>query len=114
MAVATPESTAFDVVRFFSAAGHWNNVATVLSELAEKLDGQRLVTVAPHVRLPDVQRLGYLLTFVGEGRIAEPLAAWLTTRRTTVVRLRTDRPTGEAEVEPRWRLVPNEEVDIDL
>ena len=34
MMVGTPETTAFDVVRFFSAAGHWSNVATVLSELA--------------------------------------------------------------------------------
>ena len=114
MAVAIPETTAFDVVRFFSAAGHWNNVATVLSELAEKLDGQKLVEIAPHVRLPEVQRLGYLLTLVDEGEVAEPLAAWLMDQRVTVVRLRTDRPAGEAGIDPRWRLVPNEEVDVDL
>ena len=114
MAVGTPETTAFDVVRFFSAAGHWNNVATVLSELAEKIDGDRLVELAPHVRLPDVQRLGYLITAVGEGDLAEPLARWLAKRRTSVVRLRTDRPAGEIEADQRWRLVPNEQVDIDL
>lgn len=114
MAVATPETTAFDLVRFFSAAGHWNNVATVLSELAEKIDGDRLVEIAPHVRLPDVQRLGYLITAVGEGDVAQPLAHWLANRRTSVVRLRTDRPAGEIEADERWRLVPNEQVDIDL
>ncbi len=114
MVVATPETTAFDVVRFFLAAGHWNNVATVLSELAEKIDRDRLVNIAPQVHLPDVQRLGYLLSVVGEVELAEPLASWLAGRRTTVVRLRTDRPSGEAEVDPRWRLVPNEQVDIDL
>jgi len=113
MVVATPETTAFDVVRFFSAAGHWSNVATVLSELAEKIDRERLLHIAPHVRLPDVQRLGYLLSLVGEGELAAPLAGWLAERRTTVVRLRTDRPEGEAEIVPRWRLVPNEQVDID-
>lgn len=114
MAVATPETTAFDVVRFFSAAGHWNNVATVLSELAEKLDADRLAEIAPHVRLPDVQRLGYLLTFVGQDSLAQPLADWLARRRATVVCLRTDRPKGSADIDPRWRLVPNEQVDIDL
>lgn len=114
MAVATLETTAFDLVRFFSAAGHWSNVATVLSELAEKIDRELLVEVAPLVRLPDVQRLGYLLTLVGEGRLADPLAGWLAQRRTTVVRLRTDKPNGVAGIDPRWRLVPNEEVDIDL
>ena len=114
MVVATPETTAFDVVRFFSAAGHWNNVATVLSELAEKIDRDRLVDIAPHVHLPDVQRLGYLLSVVGEGELAEPLASRLAGRRTTVVRLRTDLPKGDADLDPRWRLFPNEQVDIDL
>ena len=114
MAVATPETTAFDLVRFFSAAGHWNNVATVLSELAEKIDADRLVEVAALVQLPDVQRLGYLLTLVGKGELADPLAGWLAKRRTTVIRLRTDRPRGDVDVDSRWRLIPNEEIDIDL
>ncbi len=114
MAVATPETTAFDLVRFFSAAGHWNHVATVLSELAETIDGDQLVEIAPLVRLPDVQRLGYLLTVSGGGDIAQPLAQWLAMRRVSVVRLRTDRPAGEVEADPQWRLIPNEPVDIDL
>ena len=114
MVVATPETAAFDVVRFFSAAGHWNNVATVLSELAEKIDRDRLVDIAPRVHLPDVQRLGYLLSVAGEGELAEPLATWLAGRRTTIVRLRTDLPKGDVDFDPRWRLFPNEQVDIDL
>lgn len=114
MVVATPETTAFDLVRFFSAAGYWNNVAMVLSELAENIDRDRLVDIAPHVHLPDVQRLGYLLSVIGEGELAEPLASWLAGRRTTIVRLRTDLPKGDADLDPRWRLFPNEQVDIDL
>ena len=113
MKVASPETTAFDLVRFASAAGHWNNVATVLSELAERIDRGRLVEVAPLVRLPDVQRLGYLLTLVGEDQLADPLADWLAQWRTTVVRLRTDQPRGGSDMDPRWRLVPNEQVDAD-
>ena len=114
MAVATPETTAYDVVRFSAAAGHWNNVATVLYELAEKIDREKLLEIAPLVQLPDVQRLGYLLTRIGVGDLAEPLAAWLADRRTTVVRLRTDRPRGDAEIDPLWRVIPNEQVDLDL
>jgi len=114
MAVATPETAAFDLVRYPTAAGRWNNVATVLLELAEKIDGEELVTIAPLVRLPDVQRLGYLLTLVGEERRAEPLSQWLSERRSTVVRLRPDRPAGGRRPDPRWRLIPNEKVEIDL
>lgn len=114
MAVASPETAAFDLVRFFSAAGHWNNIATVLSELAEKIDRDRLLEITPHVRLPDVQRLGYLLTIIGEDQLADPLARWLVQRRTTVVRLRTDRPRGDSDIDPCWRLIPNEQVDTDV
>jgi predicted transcriptional regulator of viral defense system len=114
MVVATPETTAYDVVRFFSSAGNWSNIATVLLELAEKIDGNRLVDNAPLVQLPDVQRLGYLLSIIGEERLAEPLAAWLAQRRTTVVFLRTDLPKGDVKIDPIWRLYPNEQLDIDL
>ena len=38
MRVSTPEATALDLVRYASSAGHLANVATVLAELAEKID----------------------------------------------------------------------------
>lgn len=114
MAVASPETTAFDLVRFTSAAGHWSNVATVLTELAEVLEGDRLVEIAPHVRLPDVQRLGWLLTFIGEGDRAAPLAAWLSPRRTPIVCLRSDQPADGFPTDPTWKLIPNERLEIDL
>ena len=114
MGVATAETTAFDLVRYYSAAGHWNNVATVLAELAEKIGRDRLVEIAPMVQLPDVQRLGYLLSLVGQGPLADPLADWLARRRTSIVRLRTDMPRGDADIDHRWRLVPNEEVEVDV
>ena len=114
MVVGTPETTAFDLVRYPAAAGHWSHVATVLAELAEVMDGERLVEIAPQVRLPDVQRLGWLLSFLGEGTRAEPLARWLSSRRTTVVRLRTDHPAGDLAADPTWRLIPNDQVEVDL
>jgi len=114
MAVATPETTAYDVVRFYSAAGNWSNIATVLLELSEKLEADLLVDIASLVRLPDVQRLGYLLDFLGEAKLVEPLADWLAERRTTVVCLRTDLPKGATKIDSRWRLYPNEQLDIDL
>ena len=64
--VAAPETTAFDLVRYQAAAGHLGNVATVLGELAERIEGQALVKFAHLVKIPDVQRLGNLLDAVGE------------------------------------------------
>ena len=81
MKVSSPAVTAFDIVRYPAASGHLSNVATVLGELAEKLDPQALVDVAPAYALADVQRLGYLLDALGHGELTDSLARWLTQRR---------------------------------
>jgi predicted transcriptional regulator of viral defense system len=114
MAVASPETTAFDLVRFPAASGYWSHIATVLAELADRIDPARLLEAAERSRPPDAQRLGFLLSLVDEERLAEPLAGWLAGRRTTVVRLRTDRSAEGCDVDPRWRLIANEEVEPDL
>lgn len=112
MRVATPETTAFDLVRYPDSAGHLSNAATVLSELAERIDPDALVRLAPTLRLPDVQRLGYLLEAVGAGELVEPMAAWLAEQRPRSVPL----SLGEAldgEVDPRWRVVPNADLEVE-
>ena len=50
MRVATAETTAFDLVRYPTGAGHLSNAALVLSELAERLNARALVRVARLVR----------------------------------------------------------------
>lgn len=113
MCVATPETTAFDLVRYPAGAGHLSNTATALAELAERLDVEALGALAPLVRIPDLQRLGYLLEAVGEYRLAKPLADWFRARSPRVVPLR---PGSSAEAAPdrRWRVIPNEELEVDL
>jgi len=113
MRVATPETCAFDMVRYPAAAGHLSNAATVLVELAERLDARKLVDVAPLLRLPDVQRLGYLLDAVGHGAVASLLAQWLAAKRPRAVLLQQGGEAG-AEVDPRWRVVPNAELELDV
>lgn len=114
MAVSTPEATALDLVRFPHASGHWNNIATVLVELAEQMDPGRLVEAAELGRVPDAQRLGYLLDLLRETRLTGPLAEWLASRRTTIVALRTDKTVNGFKTDPRWRVITNEEVEPDL
>ena len=113
MSVATPETTAFDLVRYQAGAGHLSNAATVLAELAERMDAQVLVSMAHLVRLPDVQRLGYLLDAVGEDNLAGPLARWLDMRKPRIIALRPGEP-ADVEVNQRWHVLPNEELEVDL
>ena len=114
MRVATPEQTAYDIVRYPDAAGHLSNVATVLSELAEKLNPEALLKLAPLFKLSDVQRLGYLLDLVDQDALADPLAIWLNTRRKRPVFLRVGAESKNKKADNRWRVVVNEVVETDL
>jgi predicted transcriptional regulator of viral defense system len=81
MRVSTPEATAFDLVRFVVPCGGWSNVATVLAELAERLEPEALCRWASAQKTPDIQRLGFLLDRVGFARLADPLLRALGGRR---------------------------------
>jgi predicted transcriptional regulator of viral defense system len=113
MRVATPETAAFDLVRYPASAGYLGNVATVLAELSERIDSEALAAVAPMVRLPDVQRLGYVLDAVRGGGVTGPLWEWLRTRRPRAIPLRPGRP-ARGRLDARWHVLPNEDLEVDV
>jgi predicted transcriptional regulator of viral defense system len=114
MLVSTPESTAFDLVRFSAACGGWSNVATVLLELSERLEPEALHAVAQLRKTPEIQRLGYLLDRTGQPRLADPLLRVLGSTRYRPVALAPDAPGVEADAVSPWRVIPNLDVEIDL
>ena len=112
MRVATPETTAFDLVRYQASSGHLSNVATVLAELAERLDAETLATVAPLVRVPDVQRLGHLLDAVGKAKLTTPLAHWLKARRPKAVPLEIGSEQA-GELDRKWHVVTTGALEVE-
>lgn len=114
MRVSTPEATAVDLVRYAEHAGGWSNVAEVLTDLAEKVDPDRLAEAA---RTDDdvaaAQRLGYLLEQAGAGAKAGPLLNWVEAERPRTVSLRPDRPAANATRDQRWRLLVNERIEVE-
>lgn len=114
MVVATPETTAFDLVRFPSAAGYWSNIATVLGELAEKLEPTRLAAGMDRVARSDAQRLGWLLDLLAERALADALARKLEGKRLVPTPLNTLRDASGAILDPRWHVLVNDEVEADL
>lgn len=75
--VSTAEATAIDLAGYPQHAGGLDQVATVLSELAEKIDAKRLVVAAISAPLPWAQRLGYLLELVGAKEQARALKEYV-------------------------------------
>lgn len=112
--VSTPEATAVDLVGYPGHIGGIDQAATILSELVENLDPEKLVTAAQTAPVPWAQRLGYLLVKAGAGDRAEALKSYVKEHaRQTVVLL----PTAPSETAPRdadWKLIVNADVEPEL
>ncbi len=63
---SSAELTAIDLVQFASHVGGYQRAATVLAELMESVDVDRIESVLPYTTTATVQRLGYLLEFILE------------------------------------------------
>lgn len=113
MVVATPETTAFDLVRFHASCGHWSNVATVLGELAARLNPALLAAGSQRVARSDIQRLGWLLDLVGHRRLALALEETLVDHRLAPTLLSPGWDAAGAERNDRWHLVINDVVEPD-
>lgn len=111
--VSTPEVTAFDVIKYVSAAGSLHNAATVLAELSHKINPFTLVNVAGYYDLATVQRTGYLLERFGEVNVTDLLFTWISEKQLRYVPLRSKKSVNNYTREPRWHLIINEEVEID-
>lgn len=117
MTISTREATALDLVRYYKAAGYFSHVATVLEELAEKLNGEELVRAAEvgGFEMVVVQRLGHLLDMVGAGEgITEGLATLVAEKSPQPVPLLPGRSRKGCAVDARWRVAVNAHVESDL
>jgi predicted transcriptional regulator of viral defense system len=123
--VSTPEATALDLVGYQHQAGGLNQVATVLSELAEKIDPAKLTAAAAAAPVPWAQRLGYLLERVGAPEKAAALKQYVRARARESAPLlaqpRKPRASGPRRArrdkvirDDGWKLYVNAEVQPDL
>ncbi|TLU55839.1 MAG: hypothetical protein FDX02_02320 [Chlorobium sp.] len=111
--VSIPEVTAFDIVGYPNRAGGLDNIATVLTELAESLDASTLASIAKLSPAAWSQRLGYLLELLGEAGLAEGLAEYIEHRKPVPVPLSVSQPHNGVQQIARWRLFLNEKIDPD-
>jgi predicted transcriptional regulator of viral defense system len=118
--VSTPEATAVDLVGYHQSAGGLDHVATVLAELAEKIDPQKLAAAASTAAVPWAQRLGYLLERVGAGDRVAPLKEFVRARAHESALLLPNAPR-QAVGRPRnlqrndhWKLFINAHVEPEL
>ncbi len=111
--VSTPEATAVDLVGYQHHVGDLDQVATILSELAEKIDPQKLVQAAEMAPVPWAQRLGYLLGHVGAGEKALPLKAYVRQHAKQSAALLPTAPLNSAQRDEVWKLYINATVTAE-
>lgn len=112
--ISSPEATAFDLVGYSDRALGLDNVATILSELAEKLDRKKLVEVARFSPIAWAQRLGYLLDLVGENDKATELAEYVAQLKPVPTPLERSKPFKGMPKDARWAVMVNAEVEAEI
>jgi predicted transcriptional regulator of viral defense system len=120
MKISSVELTALDLIRYGHAVGGIDSVATALTDLGEKIDGEKLAATAAHFERSTAQRLGYLLDHLGFSAATEPLNKYLLAQPSVPwVKLDPARrknriaPEELAEKNQRWRVAVQRLPEID-
>jgi predicted transcriptional regulator of viral defense system len=112
--VASPEATALELVGYADQSGGLDNVASVLTELVETLNADRLVTEVQKSPIAWAQRLGYLLDLTGHGDLADKLVPHVKEQAKVVAPLVRAKSRAGAPRAERWKLAVNASVEPDL
>ena len=111
---STPEATAVDLVGYFGRVGGLDQVATVLLELAERIDPQKLLTAAQSAPITWAQRLGYLLDSAGAHEPTRHLRAYVKAKARQTVPLLPGIICKEAQRDANWKILVNVDTEPDL
>jgi predicted transcriptional regulator of viral defense system len=112
--VSTPDATAFDLIGYEAQIGGLDAVATILSELAAKLDAEKLAALAPTAPMPWVQRLGYLLDRIDEAPKAKSLKDYVRKHAHEAAALVPSAPVAGHPRDSDWKLIVNADVETEV
>jgi predicted transcriptional regulator of viral defense system len=113
--VSSPEVTALDLISTPQYGAGISNVATVVSELAEHINGTKLLTLSTlQQELFWVQRLGYLFEFLGFENLADILAKVLANKELHWVRLVSNATYKNITRNKKWKIIVNTKIEPDL
>jgi len=118
--IASPELTVFDLFFYLTRSGGLNHVATVLSELIEVIDREKLVALAKIVSEKMwLQRFGYVLEHIVTDheekkiKIIRTLNAYMSDQTFSFVPLAPELPVIGASRCYRWKIIENTTVESD-
>jgi predicted transcriptional regulator of viral defense system len=115
--VSKPELTAADLITFQKEVGGLNRACTVLYELSESIDFEKLdSTFFDYVPTSSIQRLGYLL----ENELEQSDLAEILFKKSQKfgckfqrIPLKYSKQTKDCETNAKWKIIINETIEID-
>lgn len=117
MKISCPELTALDLIEYQDKIGGLNRSCTVMAELADSLNFDKVDDAFYNIyRVPTYQRLGFILENVlEEYDIAESLyrQALSHDMKFRKVPFKIGKPYADCEVDTKWKIIINQEIEID-
>lgn len=114
---SSAELTAVDIIQFASNIGGYQRACTVLAELVEVLDVNKIESVLPYTSTSVMQRLGYILEFILFEEVkANQLYNIIREQKNSYfnsVLMSPEHPKLENNESNRWRINMNIEIEID-
>ncbi len=112
--VSAPGLTAIDLLSYINQSGGMNHAATVLAELGEVISTSSLASIAKkQTNLPVIQRLGYILDYVGWNIKTAKLARLIHPRKSPATLLEPAKSKGNSEFNEKWSIFVNRKIEVD-
>jgi len=112
MNVSIPEWTALDLLRFNNRIGGLSSVMIVVEELAESMNAHVVLTACQTENERSLaQRLGWMLDRLHRSDLTADLAPWIQEEQPSRVRLDPAAPYRSGNLDRKWRVVINVEIE---
>ena len=117
--ISSPELTSLELLSYPRSIGTINNISTVLAELGEVLKAQKLALLSREFKRSIIQRLGYLLDWLGFDDLTIDLISELSRHKNNWTELdpylasNKDFAPDPVERNQKWRVIVRREPDPD-
>jgi predicted transcriptional regulator of viral defense system len=119
--ISSPEVTAMDLLLYTVRTGGLNHIATILSELIEKIDVSRLIILIKQIKEKAwVQRFGYILDHIEpldeikKEKLLQELQNYLKQEQQFYIPLASELPIVGSSYCKRWMIIENTKIESDL
>lgn len=121
LTISSPELTAMDLLIYSQKSGGLNHIATILSELIEEIDPNKLIEILEQsVKKSYAQRLGYILEHIEsmeeqkQRNLVQILYQYVTKNSLTPIALAPELKTKGKPRDRRWMIIENTVIESDL